>query len=495
MALIFLESFDKYGGVNSNTTSVTALMAGEWTTISAVSIVAPLSATGQAVTGNASVLSKTFSANYGRVIGGCRFSSTLANSLTLQFTDAGTAQMGLQLAATGIINMRNGAVASGTILGSSSTAVSANTTHYLEWDITLGNSAAYNVYLDGVSVISGTGDTTATANNTINGLAISLNGISANTIDDLYLFDTTGTTNNAVLLTSPRIETQLPSADSAVQFAIGASVLGSTVSRVSLNFSTSTNQFYLRPFTPSRNCTLNSISLGVTASNAAINLRPIVYGDSAGAPGTLLSAGSTVTGVTTGTVATLPLTTPQSLAAGTQYWLGYMCDIGVTTVFGEADTLAAGRTATSTFSSGAPGSAPATTAGQTSVLLWGNITLASAVNFYEVNQQPPAGINSYVFDATVGHEDLYNFPALSNPASVVYAVAVKGFVQKSDSGARTISFRTSSAGTDSGGSLTGQAPGTSFAWMGSFFPTNPATSAAWTAAALNLATSGIRNDS
>lgn len=496
MALLFCDGMDKYGGISTSATNVAALMAGEWTTITGAGIAAPLSATGQALSVSNGNVTKTLGANYGRLIGGVRLSCNLtSNPVGIQFQDAGTAQTGIGIATTGIISLRSGSYTTGTILGSGGTAISANTTHYLEWDITFGASAAYNVYLDGVSIISGTGHTTATANNTASGFQLIAGTGPTVTYDDLYLFDTTTTVNNAVLLTSPRIETQLPTADSTVQFAVGASVLGGTVARTATQFTSAANQFYLRPFTPSRACTLNSISITGNASSATINLRPIVYADSTGTPGTLLSAGSTVTGITAGATTAMPLTTPQSLTAGTQYWLGYMCDTAVASVFITGDTSAAGRTATSTFASGAPGSAPATTSGQASVLLWGNITLASAANYYEVSQQPPAGLNSYVFDATVGHEDLYNFPALSNPASVVYAVAVKSFVEKSDTGARTISFRTNSSGTDSGGSLTGQAPGTSFAWMGSLFPTDPATGVAWTVAALNLATGGIRNDS
>jgi hypothetical protein len=496
MSLLFMDGFDKYGPLNTNATSVTALMAGEWTTITIITIVAPLSATGQAILlGSGGSLAKTLPASYGRIIGGIRFNSTLGGNVGIQFLDGASNQCGIQIPTTGLITLRNGAYNSGTVIGTASSAISANITHYLEWDITFGNSAAYNIYMDGVSIIAGTSDTTATTNNTIGGL--SLQTVSANvvTFDDLYLFDTTGSINNAVLLTSPRIETTLPSNDSAVQFAIGASVLGSTVSRTTPNFSTAANQFYLRPFTPARACTLNSISLSVNATSATVNLRPVAYADSSGAPGTLLSAGSTATGITAGAIATLPLTTPQSLSVGTQYWLGYMADIAVTNAFGQGDALTAGRTATSTFSSGAPGTAPATTAGQASVLLWGNVTLASSANYYSVSQQPPpAAGTSYVTDTTVGHEDLYTFPALSATPASIYTVAVKGYCSRSDSGARTVSLRMSSGGTDGGGSLTGQTPGTSYQWIGSNFERDPNGSIAWTGTALNAALTGFKID-
>jgi hypothetical protein len=498
MALLFMDGFDKYGGVNTNATSVAALMAGEWTTITSANIAAPLSATGQAMSlGTSGVITKTLGTSYSRLLGGIRFNAALSTAnVGITFQDAGNGQAGIRIPTTGIISVVNGLYNTGTILGSASSAISANTTHYLEWDISFSNSAAFTVYLDGVSIISGTGDTTTTTNNSANGVLFGSGSGGSWAVDDLYLFDTSGTTNNAVLLTSPRIETQVPVSDSAVQFAIGSSVLGATVSRTTTNLSTAANFLCLRPFTPARNCTLNSISLVPLQTNASANLRPVVYADNAGSPtgGALLSAGSTVTGQTGGTTLTMPLTTPQSLTAGTQYWLGWMVDVTSTNVVG-ADGNTSGRNATVTFTSGAPGTCPVMGTGVVTPLLWGNITLTTPVNFYEVNQQPPAGINSYVYDAIVAHEDLYNFPNLSTPGAIIHSVAVKGLAQKSDSGARTVSFRIKSGATDSGGSLTGQAPGTSFAWMGSFFPTDPNTSAAWTVANLNLATGGMRIDS
>ena len=153
MAVVFLEGFDKYGGVNSNAAGVVALLtAGEWTTWTVATIVAGLSATGTALqVGTSQNGTKTLAANYTRLVGGVRFSSLLgANSATLiQFRDGATAQCSITVESTGIINLRNGTV-TGTILASSSIAISVSSIHYIEWDITFGNSAAYQVWLDGV---------------------------------------------------------------------------------------------------------------------------------------------------------------------------------------------------------------------------------------------------------------------------------------------------------------------------------------------------------
>jgi hypothetical protein len=489
-----MDGFDKYGGVNNNATTVSTLMAGEWTTITNVNIGAPLSSTGQSVnhTGGL-ILTKTLASAVGRIIGGVRFSSTLIVVSGVQFLDAGTAQCGIAIATTGVISLRNGVYNTGTILGSA-TAIGANTTHYLEWDIALGNSAAYTVYLDGVSVISGTGDTTATANNTINGVSFQAQTGTGITIDDFYLFDTSGSTNNAVLLTSPRIETTFPVSDSSVQFSVGAGILGSNAARLGTSASPGTaSSLMLRRFTPVVSGTLNSISIIPNITSGTLNFRPAAYADSSGTAGSLLSSGSTVTGATAGTTVTMPLTTPQSLTAGTQYWLAVMVDANSNMQGSDSLNLGYNRTGL-TFASGAPNPAGTITSGAGSYLIWGNLSGISGANYYEVSQIPTAGAASYLTDTTVGHEDLFVFPNLATTPTVIYAVALKANCSRSDAGARTVSMRMLSAGTDSGGTATGQTPGTSYGWLTTLFETDPHTTAAWLPANLNASTSGFKID-
>jgi len=501
MAVLFLEGFDKYGPANSNSASVgPMLIAGEWTTSSGsgFALVAALAGVGQAlqivINSGGNLLSKTLPASYSRLIGGVRFSTNLAGSAApgITFYDSGTAQCSIVFNTAGTIGLRNGGT-SGTVLGTSSQTISANSVHYLEWDITFGNTAAYQLWLDGVSILSSTGDTTGSANNSANqfGITGSVNSQTL-TLDDLYLFDTSSSLNNAVLLTSPRVETTFAVSDSAVQFAVGAAILGSAAQRAVTTSAPAANSLVLRRFTPAVAGTLNSITIMPGGTSAAALFRPVIYADSGGSPGTLMSTGATQTGVTSGTAKDLPLTTPQPLTAGTQYWLGYMTDTSV--AMQQSDAANSGYRAAATFGSGAPGTAPAMTAGQATWLFWGNLS-GTAVNYYEAAQQPPPGPYSYVFDATVGHEDLYGMTALSATPGIVHAVALKGYVQKSDTGAKTLSLRSKSGAADSGGSTTGLAPGTTFGWLASYFPTDPNTSAAWTGANLDAATAGIRVDS
>jgi hypothetical protein len=491
-----MEGFDKFGGPNSNSTSVNALLtAGEWTSAAgaANALVAGLSATGYGLAGGTGfVLTKTLAASAARLIGGVRFSATLAGSAGIQFLDGATNQCGIQFNTTGTFTLRNGNYLSGTVLGTSAASVTANTVHYLEWDIAFGNAAAYQLWLDGVSILSGSGDTTATANNTANGF--SLNNPTV-TWDDLYLFDATGTVNNAALLTSPRIETQLPSSDAAVQFAFGAAMLGASQARVAASsVAITANQLRLRSVIPAANCTLTAISFvaGATAS-ATVNLRPVVYSSVSGVPGALLGSGSTTAGTTANTLKTMPLTSGVALSAGTQYFIGFMCDIAVNAGLTQYSSVADDFTATATFASGAPGTAPAM-ANTTSTVIAGNVT-ASGANWFSVAQNPVQGGLSYVADATVGHEDLYGYGTLSAVPLAIYAVAVKASVAKSDAGAKTLSLRLKSGGTDSAGSAGTLAPGTSYGWLTSLYPTDPATGTAWTAASLNAAQAGVRVES
>jgi hypothetical protein len=77
----------------------------------------------------------------------------------------------------------------------------------------------------------------------------------------------------------------------------------------------------------------------------------------------------------------------------------------------------------------------------------------------------------------------------------IHAVAIKGNTAKSDTGAKTMSLRMKSGATTSSGSVSSIAPGTSYTWAVSFFPTDPNTSAAWTLANLAAATAGFRVES
>lgn len=491
MAALFIEGFDKYGPPTTtiNTAVGTLLTQGEWTVIAQAQIVAPLSATGYALAHSdyTNTFSKTLATSYSRLIGGVRFSTPLTGSAGISLADSNTAQFTIVInQTTGLISAITGGMA-GTVLATSSTSVTANTTHYLEWDVTFGTSAAYQVWLDGVSIISGTGATKTSSNNSANQFQF-VSGLNITwTVDDLYIFDTTTSFNNAVLLTNPRIETQFPISDYQTQFTNVGTIIGQPYSATTNTDTPGANYLFLRRFASSVAQTINSVSLIAHTTNASANFEAVIYSDSSGSPHTLLSSGTQVTGTTSGSALTGNLTTPQSLTAGTYYWIGFIGDTAIALL--EVDATATGQKASNTYSSGAPSTAPSMTTAQASWVLWGNCT-GGVTNWEAVDNNPAPGSISSIQSSTVDNEDLYNFPGLTTNPQHIYTMAVKANAKRSDSGARTIDLRVLSGSTDSGGSDTGQTPATSYVWCDSLFDTDPATGAAWTTAGVNGAQSG-----
>lgn len=494
MAVLFVEGFDKYGPAGQATPAVpTLLTASEWTsaTNATYAIAAGLSAGGQAlqIPGNGQ-MTKTLAASYGRLIGGVRFSVVLSLApVALQIQDAGTAQCSIVWNSAGTIALRNGS-STGTVIATSTATITTGSTHYLEWDITFSATGAYQVWLDGVSILSGTGNTKTTANNYANQINFYGGGSGVSlTLDDLYLFDSTGATCNAVLLNNPIVETAFPSGDAQKQWTGGASIIGVDNSATTTNFNQMTlNRVYVRPYTAAANMTLNSISVMPAGSNGTMNLRPVVYaGVAAGA--TLLASGPNVTGATSGTAITMPLTTPLAISSGTTYGIGIQIDS--TIAYAQSDNGSASSYCAATFGSGAPSTLGAMTAAQ-SFQMWGNCT-GSASDFVSININPAVDDVSYLFSSTVGQQEMQSFPALNGTPASIACVAYKARLKRSDSGTRTVEVHCASGAADSAGSTAGGVtPGTSYAWVGNYQSTDPNTGTAWTGTGVNAATGGTK---
>jgi hypothetical protein len=250
-------------------------------------------------------------------------------------------------------------------------------------------------------------------------------------------------------------------------------------------------ELYLRKFTAPVSGTLNSISIMPSGTSSGANFKPAIYADNSGSPGTLLSTGSQVTGATALTAVTMPLTTPQSLTAGTNYWIGYVTDTSLAMQRDDNSSFStnAGYTASVTYTSAPPSTAPSMSSGQSSVQLWGNVT-GMTTNYSETNEVPPGGDLSCVTSSTVGAEDRYSFGSLSSTPSNIAGVKVSAMLRKTDVGARTITIQLKSGSTEVTGSS--QSPAVSYAYYSSYQDTDPNTSAAWTASGVNSVTAGTK---
>jgi hypothetical protein len=487
MTCLFIEGFDKYGSPSVVNTRLQTLMSGEWTTTTgANAIVASLSTYGQSLqlAGNAFIARSV--GNQSRLITGFRFSWT-GSVLYLTYFDTSTAQVTVLINSVGLIEVRSGNNA-GTLRGTSVVGVSTNATHYLEFTSNFDNSGSYNVYLDGVSVLSGTADTLQSANATANSVVFGASGAVNPSIDDIYVFNDSGSTCNAALNTNPIVDTQLPNSDSSVAFTATASFLGAAESQTNSTTTPGANKLYLRTSTPGANMTLQKVTILPSTTSAGAKFKAVLYSDSAGAPNTLIATGTEVVGATAATYLDLPFSSGQALTSGTPYWFGFITDTAVS--LHQSTTGTTRDIASNTYGSGAPSPAPAMTGNQANGLIYGQCS-SPAANWVCVDQNPPGPVDqTYVSSSNVSDEDLYGFPNLNISASNVYIVAVKFYGKDSDSGARTVTSQAKSSGTD--GASSSYTPSTSYGWNSGYYELDPHTSAAWLSSAVNSATFGYK---
>ena len=494
MTLLFCEGFDKYGPTGSSA-FVTANLVGQWTSGSGT-VADPLSTYGYAcsVSNTQSLASTTFT-SVSRIAGSCWCNTSVATALgsfllrngaTAAFTISFSQSLGVRL------HTGNG----GAVIGSGG-AIVAGTSFVLSFDVTIGASAAYNVYLDGSLIISGSTGNTGNGQASVNTIALGDSTAGATIYDNLALFDPTQPGYvSSVLTLQAVVETQFPTGDNQTQFTndgdlvvANAAVTGGVITGGTTN-APGANQLFLVRVTAGASRTINSVSVLPNVTSAPAKFKAVIYSDVAGAPDSRLSDGVEVVGATAGATLTSALVTPQALVAGTSYWIGFYTDTSVTlrSYLGAASQ---GQKIANTYASGAPaGPLVGVTTGQITWLIWGNCT-GSAVNWVAVGRNPAINNStSQTHSNTIGQEDLFTFPALQTTPSVVYGAAVKGFMSKSDSGTRTVSLNMKSGASDATGSSASQALSTTKQWQQSFFETDPATGVAWTASGINNAASG-----
>lgn len=504
MATIFIDGFDKYGAAGAQLPLPNNIIPqGGWgigTPVTGANIVSGLSASGQAVQlGNfaavyGNVINKTLPTNYSRLIGGVRFSSTLQAPAGVIFIDNFTPQCSVLFNPTsGLVGIYQGSYGSQLELGHGS--VAAGTIHYLEWDITFntGSMGGWTVWLDGVQILGGTGTTIQTANAYANvvqlGTITGFTDFGTSTFDDFYLFDDTTSLNNSVLLSNPSVVTQFPIGDHQTQFTNDGNVFGAYAVLTSNTYASGANTLYLAPFTPNVNCTINDVVAWTQSNNATANFKGVIYSDSTGAPHTLLSSGTQVTGCTVNTQLLMPLVTPQNLTGGVQYWLGFITDSSISMSEFNGSSVT-GQRAANTYSGGAPGTAPSMTLNQATLAISGWCTGATT-NWESEALNPPMGDGSSVSSATPTTEDLYIYPALPTSVVTVYTVGVSGNARLSFPGVHTFDLVALSGGTSGTGSNTGLNPTVNYAWYDSYFETDPNTGSPWTPTAVTNAFFGM----
>lgn len=194
MAYLFHDSFDPYATSGSMVTG----LARWWNTVSGTisAIAGRISGFAAAMTAGAD-LGRALSSPVSTIIVGFSYkanSFTFSNANFLLFRDTGSNQCGLGISSTGILIAFRNVI--GTVLATSSQALSPGVEYYIEVKVTIANAGGlFEVRLNGntTPVISFSGDTQQTANATLNEYIFTApTGSSGQQLDDHYALDTSG---------------------------------------------------------------------------------------------------------------------------------------------------------------------------------------------------------------------------------------------------------------------------------------------------------------
>lgn len=412
------------------------------------------------------------------------------------FFDGTTAQCSIVFQSSGSILLTSG-LPTGTTLATYAGAISAiNTWYSFEIEVVINNATGrFRVrkngntsddYDSGASL-----NTRASANNYANKIGLS-NYVGSQTqlIDDFLWRSDPSSVSWAG---DVRCYTRLPASDGTVQFTRSGSVVPVTpyVQGTTGNIASGTARY--SPFFAACSGTIGSailtLALGYTG-----NAKCTLFNDNNGAPGTVLGSATAIANPVAGNN---PFTfaSPPSVTQGSKYWIGFDMDTVVANGLSLTTSNFSGAYTNSGVTSGTayasfPVANPSVTTGTQCNIFTVNITPTTAANANLVADPTQDGAGGYVYDATSGDQDLYNLQAISATPTNIVAVTTRAIAQKSDAGTRNIALQLKSGTTTSNGTST--ALNTSFAHIYRTDTTDPNTSAAWTATAVNNLQCGMK---
>lgn len=410
----------------------------------------------------------------------------------IQFLDSGTAQVTILFRSDGAIVVRSGS-RSGTTIATFNAAFSANVwTHFQIKTVIHNTAGSVEIRLNGNTSddFSATNINTrgGTSNNYATQVAVvtsSMSGVS-NIFDDLMFYSSSGAAPND-WIGDIRATWLAPTADTA-QKQFTASPTSSTNFGTQAQSSTNTLSITAGQI---RTSAIITTPVGGTLGKATVNFNAGFTGKAkvglydsdgtASAPGTLLATSNEVTNPVTGTN-DFTFASPPLLTINHQYYLALITDTNCTL---KAGTAATSYTQTQAYASGFPSTMAGASGSANQAVMFGTIT---ATNSGCVQELIEDGATTYVFDSTAGHFDLYDFADLATTPAAIVGVNVRSFGAKSDAGARSGTVRVKSGATSQDGATL--ALSTSFQNIPLWLPTDPNTSAAWTAAAVNALQAG-----
>jgi hypothetical protein len=433
---------------------------------------------------------KVLPSSYNTLIVGVAFKLSALSSLNsgngcqiFSFYDNGTVQCTLNVAQDGTLRVVRGA----TLLGTSAAVITVGTFYYIEFKVTFSTTVGtYDVHVNGSSVLSGSGVNTANAATTTAGQFYlgttgSFLGAPVPTYDDLYICDTSGSTNNN-FLGDVRIDCLRPNADGThSDFAVSQVPGAHRFWRVNIaavsgggSYQIACQELELRLTSGGANQTgtgtasTSVFSTGNPASSAFDNNAATSWQTGNGTTAAWLAYDFGVGNAKdireiAYTVAT------SNLYAPTDFSIQYSDDGAGWTTLWALSGLSTGWT----FGTARVFTYPGGTPSHASM-----VDDASAVDAADYNKS-----------ATVGAKDTYAFDNLTTTSGTVYGVQVVNTMTKDDSGNRSASNLIRSSTTEVSASQAYLGYGSPVMNI-SVHETDPATTAAWTVSGINALEAG-----
>lgn len=489
MAYIFGDSFDLYAtmadpiagywdsglGVSANNTLVAGRFAGSQALHMGTALITSLVKSSSVTTDPVHHITVAFRQT-------AALSGTVLGSY-FQLSDGATNQCCIVFRSDGAILLTS-ATPAGTVLATYTGAVTAQNTWFaFEFEIIISNTVGrFRARKNGNTTddfdSGATLNTRPGASTQANKLTLGVQAsVNAQEFDDLLW---RSDASSVAWVGDIRCYARLPASDASTQFSRSSTSYTLTPQAPSATLAVTNGTALYLAFTPTYDGAVGSVIIPMGTGYTG-NMKCSIFASSGSAPTTVLGSATPITNPATGSN-TFTFGTPVAVTKGTQYWVGV--DSDTSSGFYSRTAAAAGlssATAYSTFPVASPTTASVNTICPT-------IIVSIVTNAVLVNEAQQDGATSYVYDSTVNDADFYNIASLGvTPASVV-AVTTRGFMAKSDAGARTAAVRLKS------GSTTVAAPtvslSTNFGWSWRTDLTDPDTSAAWTTTAVNAATIG-----
>jgi len=408
---------------------------------------------------------------------------TSNNGFAIWLQDGTTDQCTVTIRGDGTMLIYNGSApaSAGSPLATYPNAVTvANAWTMFEIEVVIHNTAgSFTVRKNGNTVndFQQTGlNTRTTANNYANRISMGYVGAPSQnvTIDDLIWRSDAST---LPWIGDVRAYVSMPVSDAGTQqFSRAPSSLAVVPFATTTSTAPSAGRSYYTPFTVTADGTIGTAVLQMSTGYTG-NMKCSIFTSVAGAVTTVLGSATPISNPITG-LNTFTFPTPVSVVKGGTYFIGFCPDVSSGN-FSSTVSSSTGLTCTTTTYATFPVANPTTSA----IAAFGvTVNVTVTANYQLVAEAQQDGTTTYVYDATVGHADLYDLADLPGPATV-YAVTTRGFMAKSDAGSRSGQLQIKSGATTV--QTTALVLSSSFLWNYRTDTVNPNGGAAWTSSAVN----------